>query len=37
MKQGQAVTKKLPDKENLIVEVTYSIHKLINRKEKAEE
>ena len=36
MKQGQAVMKKMPDKENLIIEID-SICRLTNRKGKAEE
>lgn len=34
MKQGQAVTKKMPDKENLIIEITDSIRRLTTEKEK---
>lgn len=34
MKQGQAVMKKMPDKENLITEITDSIRRLTTEEEK---
>lgn len=34
MKQGQAVMKTMPDKENLIIEITDSIRRLTTGKEK---